>query len=97
MTTPDFTLAGLRLQAVNERFTILVALLPERMIQVASTGQAEPIVEFGQVPHQHCSQMRCGFLVGSPGDGVAVRELRWYTVEKGEGKRAWHNPRKIPW
>ena len=27
-------------------------------------GQAEPIVVFGQVPHQHCSQMRCGFLVG---------------------------------
>ncbi len=34
---------------------------------------------------------------GSTGNGVAVRDLRWYTVEMREGERAWHNPRKSPY
>src|SRR5216683_6437022 len=34
---------------------------------------------------------------GSTGNGIAVREIRWYTVEVREGEQAWHSPSKSPY
>ena len=38
----------------------------------------------------------CAPTSGSTGNGIAVRDLRWYPVEVREGERVWHNPRKSP-
>src|SRR5438270_3557837 len=80
----------------GSRSPLPVATNSAKRVHLLQVLQPQQVRQVRQV-QQTASRARCKKPTsGSVGNGVAVRELGWYTVEVKEGERRWHSPRKNP-